>query len=131
MPRLEESPAELRGHFESTYYSFRLGIAVIGVILPAMLWQGGMAFASIPLLGSMSAYYYTGMRDVFVGALCAVGVALYHYKGFSKAENLPWNAAGGLAVASHCSRHGLVPTGRSPTMCTLPPQSCSSCVSHM
>jgi hypothetical protein len=46
----------------------------------------------------MSAYYHTSWRDVFVGALCAVGVALYLYKGFSRAENLSLNAAGVLAV---------------------------------
>ena len=29
--------------------------------------------------GSMSAYYHTGMRDIFVGTLCAIGVFLLIY----------------------------------------------------
>jgi len=31
------------------------------------------------LRGSLSAYYYSGMRDVFVGSLCATGVFLVTY----------------------------------------------------
>lgn len=50
------------------------------------------------LQSSMSAYYYTGMRDVFVGSLFAVGVALYLYRGFSSAENVVLSVAGVLAV---------------------------------
>lgn len=98
MGRSEELPDRLRRHIESTYLSLRVGIAVIGAGLPLFLWIGGMRIADVSLLGSMSAYYHTGMRDVFVGALCAVGVALYLYKGFSRAEDLSLTLAGVLAV---------------------------------
>jgi hypothetical protein len=98
MGRSEESTDKLRRHIESTYLSLRIGIAVIGAGLPLVLWVGGMRIAEASLLGSMSAYYHTGMRDVFVGALCAVGVALYLYKGFSRGENISLNLAGVLAV---------------------------------
>jgi hypothetical protein len=98
MTKVEASPTSLSQHFASTYHSLRLGIAVIGISLPALLWVGGKWFDNLSLLGSMSAYYHESTRDVFVGALCAVGVALYLYKGFSRAENLSLNAAGVLAV---------------------------------
>jgi hypothetical protein len=97
MPRAEKSSADLQRHIESTYLSLRVGIALIGVTLPVMLWLGGSTAGS-SLLGSMSAYYYTGMRNVFVGALCAVGVALVLYKGFSREEDLALSLAGVLAI---------------------------------
>jgi hypothetical protein len=98
MARSEESSTSLQDHIESTYHSLRFGIAVIGVALPLVLWVGGLGIDGVSLQSSMSAYYYTGMRDTFVGALCAVGVALYLYKGFSGAENLALSLAGVLAV---------------------------------
>ena len=98
MRSVEQSASGLQLHFQSTYHSLRLGIAAIGVALPLLLWLGGGIISSVPLQGSMSAYYHTSWRDVFVGGLCAVGAALYLYKGFSSAENWVLNAAGALAV---------------------------------
>ena len=46
------------------------------------------------------------MRDTFVGALVAIGVFLYLYKGFSRQENWALNVAGVLAVGM-----AMVPTG--------------------
>jgi len=31
---------------------------------------------------SISSYYYTDMRDVLVGSLCAIGVFLWSYRGY-------------------------------------------------
>jgi Na+-translocating ferredoxin:NAD+ oxidoreductase RnfD subunit len=98
MRRAEESASQLQSHIESTYHSLRMGIAVIGLTLPLLLWLGGTLLSGVALRGSMSAYYYTSWRDVFVGGLCAIGVALYLYKGFSRAENWALSAAGVLAV---------------------------------
>ena len=98
MPRSTASSDKLRRHFESTYLSLRIGVAAIGVALPLALWIGALLLEGSSLQSSMSAYYYTGMRDVFVGALFAIGVALYVYRGFSTAENLVLSLAGVLAV---------------------------------
>lgn len=97
MPRANASPERLRRHFQATYLSLRLGIAIVGAALPLVLWFGGLGLEGVPLQHSMSAYYYTGMRDVFVGALSAVGFALFVYRGFSTAENLALSL-GGLAA---------------------------------
>lgn len=98
MPRSEQSSETLRRHFESTYLSLRVGVAAIGVALPVALWVGALLLEGSSLQSSMSAYYYTGMRDVFVGALFAIGVVLYLYRGFSPAENVVLSVAGVLAV---------------------------------
>lgn len=98
MTRSEPSSQTLRRHFESTYLRLRIGIAAIGVALPVTLWVGALALEGSSLQSSMSAYYHTGMRDVFVGALFAIGIALYLYKGFSVAENVVLSLAGVMAV---------------------------------
>jgi hypothetical protein len=93
------TPVELRKNVLSTYFTLRLGIVVMSVLLPPVLYGLGRAFGS-PLLGSMSAYYELDglVRAVFVGTLCAVGSFLYLYKGFSRIENIALNCAGVAAV---------------------------------
>jgi hypothetical protein len=106
-PRSPEpaSPGELREHITATYLDQRVGIAVIAFAFPILLAAGGWLWYRLPLQPSMSAYYHTGMRNVFVGVLFAIGGALYLYKGFSRAEDYVLNAAGALAVVV-----ALVPT---------------------
>lgn len=98
MARSDTSSERLRRHFESTYLSLRVGVAAVGVALPVALWVGALVLEGSSLQSSMSAYYYTGMRDVFVGALFAIGVALYVYRGFSPSENAVLSLAGVLVV---------------------------------
>jgi len=89
----------LHRHVTHTYASLRTGIGVIGLGLPLALWIGGAIFDGEPLRGSMSAYYYSpAVGDLFVGALFAVGVFLYLYKGFSRAEDWSLNLAGLFAI---------------------------------
>jgi hypothetical protein len=100
MKAAEDNAATLQEHMRLTYLNVRYGIGIIGAALPLLLWIGARR-----LLHSMSAYYYTPMGDVFVGALVSIGVFLYLYKGFSSKENWALNAAGMLAVGI-----ALVPT---------------------
>ena len=91
---LEKSEVEskLRNHVLRTYLSLRLGLIVLGVLLPLVLWIGGV-YAGIPLQPSISQYYHTALGDVFVGFLWAVAAILYLYKGFSEKENYALNLA--------------------------------------
>lgn len=93
---------QLQQHVFATYRSLRVGVAVIAIILPLLLWFGG-ASLGIPLQESMSAYYHAvagghSMRDWFVGILFAVGAFLYLYRGFSWQEDWALNFAGVFAV---------------------------------
>lgn len=90
---------DLQKHMTATYYNLRLGMVVLALALPVLLWLGALIRANLPLQGSMSAYYYSVMRDVFVGVLFAIGACLFLYEGFSKAEGRALNVAGILAVA--------------------------------
>ncbi len=95
-------PDELQQHVFATYRSLRVGIAVIAIIFPLLLWFGG-SYLDIPLQKSMSDYYHAvsgghSMRDWFVGILFAVGAFLYLYRGFSWQEDWALNLAGLFAV---------------------------------
>jgi hypothetical protein len=58
--------------------------------------------------GSLSAYYHSGMRDLFVGTLCAIGVFLITYRVFDRiSDNLLSTVAGFAALAV-----AFFPTGR-------------------
>lgn len=57
------------------------------------------------LLGSISAYYYTPVQSMFVGALLAMGVSLICLKGNTDLEDMLLNVAGMLATVV-----ALVPT---------------------
>lgn len=91
---------ELEEHILSTYFSLRWGMVVIAIGSPLILAGLGYLLFQSELQDSLSAYYGTGMRDFFVGALCATGACLYLYKGFSTEENIVLNCAGTLAVGT-------------------------------
>ena len=52
----------------------------IAVALPFVVAIGNFALGGDELEGSISAYYYTPMGNVFVGALCALGVFFLSYQ---------------------------------------------------
>lgn len=94
---------KLQNNILSTYFTLRMGIVVLSVALPLVLYFGGRWWGHIDTLAtSMSAYYgeHDGsMRNWLVGILWTVGSFLYLYKGFSVLENVLLNLAGGFAVA--------------------------------
>jgi hypothetical protein len=62
-------------------------IGTLGLILPVFVYlmAGGRPTAGLPrweLLGSVSAYYYTGAVGVFVGVLFALSLFLFSYRGY-------------------------------------------------
>ncbi|MGW6914892.1 hypothetical protein ACWGB8_13935 [Kitasatospora sp. NPDC054939] len=81
-----------------TVRRLRLGVGVIGFLLPIVLPLGNSLTSSrLAVLSSMSASYYSDMRDVFVGGLCAVGVFLICYRHDRREDRLS-SVAGVLAV---------------------------------
>ena len=95
---------KLQQHIFSTYLTLRYGIALIGALLPVVVYVAG-ALNGVSLQDSISAYYWASdgqvvapSRDWFVGSLFAVAAFLYLYKGFSVAENIALNLAAILAV---------------------------------
>ena len=55
-------------------------------------------FASLPAQPSISAYYYTNMRDFFVGLMFLVSMFLATYKGYDKIDMLVTSVTGVFAM---------------------------------
>ena len=78
-PRPEDADGK---RYVRSFLLMRVMVGVIGIALPFALvlidgiWFGGSPFPR----SSLSAYYYSGVRELFVGALCATGVFLVAYK---------------------------------------------------
>ena len=103
-----------------SFLRVRRAIGLLGYFLPpallaySLIWGDG-------LLPSISAYYYSPMREVFVGTLSAIAVFLWSYEGYRPrpgewlSDLMAGRAAslGALAVA-------LIPTAPGqPVACTL------------
>ena len=90
-------------HIFSSYFILRVGIAILAIVFPLILWIGG-GMMEIKFQPSMSDYYNAvgidgkSMRDWFVGILWAVGVFLVLYKGRSRKEDLILDLAGMFAI---------------------------------
>jgi hypothetical protein len=74
-----EPPADQRLYVLS-YLGLRKGVGVISLALPFVLVVGKRVLDGGGMQGSISAYYYTSMRNYFVGSLCALAVFLFSYK---------------------------------------------------
>jgi hypothetical protein len=64
-----------------SYTMLRQAVGIMGMALPFVLILGAWLFFHTCLRGSISAYYYTHMRDVLVGTLWVIGFFLLSYHG--------------------------------------------------
>jgi Protein of unknown function (DUF998) len=97
--------------YARSYLLIRTVVGVIGILLPLVFIVGEAFFlrAGVHVRGSISAYYHTSMRDVFVGGLCVVGLLLVTYMAEQRKRPDWWlSLIAGIAVL------GVVffPTGR-------------------
>lgn len=81
-----------------SYLFLRRAVGLIGALLPVALPLGYSATTGDwRLLPSVSSYYYTDMRNPFVGALCAIGVFLICYR-YQQWDDLFSTVAGVCAI---------------------------------
>jgi hypothetical protein len=72
-----------------SYYTMRRAIGILGITLPLILLAGSFMFGSCnEVQGSISTYYHTNMRNIFVGFNCAVALFLFAYRGHDWKDNL-------------------------------------------
>ena len=85
------------GSVLSTYRYLRVGMVLLVLLLAASVAL--QVFVPDPdcWQRSVSAYYYTPARAVFVASLCAIGACLIVYRGSTDAEDIALNASGLLA----------------------------------
>ncbi len=76
-----------------SYLTLRKAIGWMAISFPPVLIFGGLLLFRTGIQSSISGYYHTGMRDVFVGILFAIGFFLLSYRGYTPADDI----AGDLA----------------------------------
>ena len=67
-----------------SFLALRKAIGLLGTFLPLVLWLGALILFGTRMQSSVSAYYHTGMGNVFVGTLCAIGVFFCACRGYTK-----------------------------------------------
>jgi hypothetical protein len=81
-----------------SYLDLRKAVGIIGLALPFVLAFGNILLHGIRIENSVSSYYYTDMRNVFVGSLCAIGVFLMSYRGYDRRDAIAGNLAFVFAI---------------------------------
>jgi hypothetical protein len=116
-PPKRDRHGSANSEYAQSYLVLRVVIGVIGLALPAVLLLGDALFlnGTFSQRGSLSAYYYSGMREVFVGALVAIGVFLVTYKVLERSLENTLSLLAGVAVIVVA----LFPTSR-PTTSDVP-----------
>lgn len=71
-----------------SYLELRKAIGFLGIALPFVVSLGALIFFQTGVQSSISAYYYTEMRDVFVGILCIIGFFLLSYRGYERSDDI-------------------------------------------
>ncbi len=87
--------------YRDSYLLIRTVVGAIGFLLPVALVLGDYFFlpGSIQVRGSLSSYYHTVMRDLFVGSLCVVGFLLITYRAAKPRRREFWlSLVAGIAV---------------------------------
>jgi hypothetical protein len=91
-----------------SYLLMRVVIGVLGLALPMVLVLGDWALTGgVPWRGSLSAYYYSGGGDVFVGCMVATGLFLLTYRATEASWENRLSVVAGLAALGVA----LFPTG--------------------
>jgi hypothetical protein len=82
-----------------SYLTLRRALGWIGISLPFILMAGNnIIFHEESLPGSISLFYYTGMRDVLVGGICAIALFMFFYRGYDVYDRWMTNMVGVFAL---------------------------------
>jgi hypothetical protein len=100
-----------------SYLCLRRFVGWIGTLLPIVLLVGVVISSTQARPDSISGYYYTDMRNVFVGALCALGAFLGAYDGYDKVDRWITDIAGFCAI-------GVAFCPTKPTVCAASAPAC-------
>lgn len=96
------------GRKPRAYYDLRLLIGILGMALPLIISLVYFILGNDPnypgeetgFPDSISQFYRTKSRNVFVGFLCAIGIFLFTYKGYDSRDNRLGNIACLLALGT-------------------------------
>lgn len=75
-----------------SYLTLRKAVGILGIVFPIVLIIGSVACCGCTeILSSISAYYHSVMRNIFVGLLCAIALFLFTYTGYDSTDSTAGN----------------------------------------
>jgi hypothetical protein len=83
-----------------SFLFLRRAVGLIGMALPVVVILGELIIGDGRVLYSVSGYYNSDMRDVYVGALCAIGVFLLSYRGYGPVDDIAGNIGAVAAIGA-------------------------------
>ncbi|MEZ4902927.1 MAG: hypothetical protein R2822_14830 [Spirosomataceae bacterium] len=99
-----------------SYLFLRKSVGVLGFSLPIVLVVGGFWIGQCAdIQASISDYYHTIMRDVFVGMLCAIALFLFSYNGYDSRDR-----RAGILGCIFALGIAFFPTANDYSICTIP-----------
>jgi len=97
--RLADDNRYLYEQYTRMYLSLRKAVGFIGILFPFALMLGNhFVFGGDFAMRSISRYYHTDMRNVFVAALCAIALFMFFYSGYGRRERWAGVFAGFLTI---------------------------------
>ncbi len=81
-----------------SYLELRTAVGIVGIALPFVLALGMVVQGFHGLESSLSSYYYTDLRNVFVGSLCIIAAFLASCRGYDLRDEIGGWLAGGCAL---------------------------------
>ncbi len=82
-----------------SYLLLRRCIGFLGISLPIILVAGAFFYGDCKLIqSSISDYYHTEMRNIFVGVLCAIALFMFTYVGNDYRDRIAGNLASIFAL---------------------------------
>jgi len=82
-----------------SYLNLRKTVGILGILLPLVMIGGSIIFGTCEeVQKSISAYYHTNMRNVFVGTVCAIALFLFVYKGYNRKDAITGTLGGIFAL---------------------------------
>lgn len=105
-----------------SYLTVRKIIGILGILFPLILVLGSLIFGQCKHIQlSISNYYHTNMRDVFVGYVCTLSIFLLSYKGYDLTDRIVSALAGifGLTVALMPTNLKINPIDNSIPQCNI------------
>jgi hypothetical protein len=75
-----------------SFLTLRKAVGILGIAFPVVLAVGSLLFCDCAeIQSSISSYYHTDMRNLFVGTLCALALFLFAYKGYDRRDAIAGN----------------------------------------
>jgi len=81
-----------------SYLDLRKIVGFMSLTLPVVLAVGKIVTGTPGLESSISNYYYTDMRNVFVGSMCVIGLFLAACRGYDRRDAIAGTFAGICAI---------------------------------